>query len=119
MDDGSAALVLEEPARDYVPSSRPGSRLPPGWLPDGRSTLDLIAPDVPTVLVAAGAEAPALDPSFPVKVVEVPVEVWSDAFAIDAATALLVRPDQHIAFRGPVAGVDGALRAMFATNADR
>jgi hypothetical protein len=74
---------------------------------------------VPTLLIAAGSDAPTLDPSFPVKVVEVPVGIWSGAFAIDAATALLVRPDQHIAYRGPAAGVPGALRAMFATNADR
>ncbi len=119
IDDGSEAMVLEEPARDYVPSSRPGNRLPHGWLPDGRSTLDLIAPDVPTVLVAAGSEAPMLDPAVPVRVVEVPVEIWSGAFAIDAATALLVRPDQHVGYRGTAAGVDAALRAMFATNADR
>jgi hypothetical protein len=119
IDDGSEALVLEEPARDYLPSSRPGARLPHGWLADGRSTLDLIAPDIPTLLLAAGSEAPILDPSITVKVVEVPVEIWSEAFAIDAATCLLVRPDQHIAFRGPAAGVPDALRAMFATNADR
>jgi 2-polyprenyl-6-methoxyphenol hydroxylase-like FAD-dependent oxidoreductase len=119
IDDGSEVPVLEEPARDYLPSSRPGARLPHGWLPDGRSTLDLIAPDVPTLLIAAGSDAPTLDPSFPVKVVEVPVEIWSEAFAVDAATALLVRPDQHIAYRGTVAGVEAALRAMFATNAGR
>jgi hypothetical protein len=119
IDDGSEAPVVEEPARDYLPSSRPGARLPHGWLADGRSTLDLIAPDAPTLLLAAGSEAPILDPSITVKVVEVPVEIWSEAFAIDAATCLLVRPDQHIAYRGTVAGVDAALRAMFAINADR
>jgi 2-polyprenyl-6-methoxyphenol hydroxylase-like FAD-dependent oxidoreductase len=119
IDDGTEAPVLEEPARDYLPSSRPGARLPHGWLPDGRSTLDLIAPDVPTLLVAAGSEAPALDPSVPVTVVEVPVELWSEAFAIDPATCLLVRPDQHIAFRGPLADAPAALRAMFAAAGDR
>ena len=119
IDDGTEAPVLQEPARDYLPSSRPGGRLPHAWLPDGRSTLDLIASDVPTLLVAAGYEAPALDPSVPVTVVEVPVELWSEAFAIDPATCLLVRPDQHIAFRGAPAGLGDALRAMFATDAGR
>ncbi|HAN36923.1 MAG TPA: monooxygenase, partial [Acidimicrobiaceae bacterium] len=42
IDDGSEAPLLAEPARDYAPSSRPGGRLPHAWLPDGRSTLDLI-----------------------------------------------------------------------------
>jgi len=119
IDDGTEAPVLEEPARDYLPSSRPGARLPHAWLPDDRSTLDLIAPDVPTLLVAAGSEGPKLDPSVPMTVVEVPVDVWSEAFAIDPATCLLVRPDQHIAFRGAPDGLGDALRAMFATDAGR
>lgn len=119
IDDGTEAVVLEEPARDYLPSSRPGARLPHAWLSDGRSTLDLIAPDVPTLLVAAGSDVPKLDPSVPVKVVEVPVELWSEAFATDPATCLLVRPDQHIAFRGAPDGLGAALRAMFGGGTDR
>ncbi len=117
--DGTEAVVLEEPARDFVPTSRPGGRLPHAWLPDGRSTLDLIAPDALTVLVAAGSTGPVPDTTIPLQVVEVPMAVWSGAFAVDPDVCLLVRPDQHIAFRGPVAEVSAALRAMFGTDADR
>jgi len=123
IDDGSEALVLEEPARDYLPSTRPGGRLPHGWLPDGRSTLDLVAPGVLTVLLGAGGDQPliaaSLPANLPANLVEVPVEVWSEAFAIDSGTCLVVRPDQHIAFRGPTLEVGAALRAMFAAAGDR
>ncbi len=53
--DGSDPDVLDEPARDYVPSTRPGGRLPHGWIDDGVSTLDLVDPVVSTVLVRHGA----------------------------------------------------------------
>ena len=119
VDDGTDAPVLAEPARDYLPSTRPGGRLPHAWLSDGRSTLDLIAPDVPTVLLAAGAESPVLDRALPVELVAIPAESWSTTFAIDAASCLLVRPDQHIAFRGPVSEVGDALVAMFGAGGDR
>ncbi len=51
IDDGSEIPELDEPARDYVPSTRPGGRLRHLWLPDRRSTLDLVNVTVPTVLV--------------------------------------------------------------------
>lgn len=53
--DGSKPVVLDEPARDYEPSTRPGGRLPHAWIADGVSTLDLVDPEIPTVLVRAGA----------------------------------------------------------------
>ena len=119
VDDGTEAPVLEEPARDYLPSTRPGGRLPHAWLPDGRSTLDLVAPGALTVLVAAGEDQPQLDPSVPTNLVEVPTQLWSEAFGLDTGDCLLVRPDQHIAFRGPTAEAASAVRAMFPTGADR
>jgi len=38
VSDGSVEPVLDEPARDYVPSTRPGGRLPHGWIDASVST---------------------------------------------------------------------------------
>lgn len=93
-DDGSSPVELAEPARDYVPSTRPGGRLPHAWLPDGRSTLDLVHPRVMTVLVRAGDPVPA-----GAHCVAVPDDVWDGPFGLGRGDRLEVRPDQHIAAR--------------------
>jgi 2,4-dichlorophenol 6-monooxygenase len=98
--DGIEPAPLEEPARDYVPSTRPGGRLPHAWLPDGRSTLDLIDVRVPTVLVRDGATVTGIGSSDLVRVVSCPADAWDTAFALDTDVCLVVRPDQHIAARG-------------------
>ena len=110
--DGSEAPVLAEPARDYVPSTRPGGRLPHGWLGDGRSTLDLIDPVVPTVLVCEGHDSTSTG-QIPVVLRYCPVEIWRSVFGLDSTDCLIVRPDQHIAFRGPAAAADAELRQLF------
>ena len=111
VDDGTAAPVLDEPARDYVPSTRPGGRLPHGWLADGTSTLDLVDVAVPTVLVRDGTEAPK--PAAPGRVRMVEAAVWDDTFGLALDLCLVVRPDQHIAARCPVVdAVDVVERLM-------
>ncbi len=120
IDDGTEAPMLAEPARDYAPSTRPGGRLPHAWCSEGVSTLDLIDPDAITMLVCAGAGAAiSIDPPVPFRVAEIPPFIWSDQYGLTDTDVLLVRPDQHLAFRGPITGVAGALRAMFATGGDR
>ena len=97
-DDGTPAVVADDPARDYLPSCRPGGRLPHAWLPGGRSTLDLVDPRVMTTLVRegrVGADGAAADGA----VRQVPADVWDGAFALGPDDALVVRPDQHIAAR--------------------
>lgn len=102
VDDGTPAEVLAEPARDYAPSTRPGGRLPHAWLSAGRSTLDLVDPVSFTLLVAEGTDAPAIDAT----VVAVPLQVWQ-RLGLSPDQCLLVRPDQHIAARTPVADIAG------------
>ena len=111
VDDGTEAVVLDEPARDYVPSTRPGGRLPHAWLPDGSSTLDLIDVRVPTVLVRDGTRL--VDDARPCVVVSCPAGVWDEAFGLDRDTCLIVRPDQHIAYRGPISDVASTLAQLF------
>ncbi len=111
VDDGTEADLLDEPARDYVPSTRPGGRLPHGWLDDGTSTLDLVDVAFPTVLLREGTEPPALPASAVVRIVD--GEVWDNTFGIDADLCLLVRPDQHVAARCAVVDAVDTLGRLF------
>jgi 2,4-dichlorophenol 6-monooxygenase len=114
--DGTEAVVLDEPARDYLPSTRPGGRLPHGWLDDGTSTLDLVDLALPTVLLRDGTEPPALPSSVVARAVD--AEVWDDTFGIAADVCLVVRPDQHIAARCSVVDAVGALELLFPAAAE-
>lgn len=116
--DGTARPAVENPVRDFVPSSRPGARLPHGWLPDGagrRSTLDLIALDRPTLFVgpdgaswrdAARAIVPPLACVHLGADVEDPSGWWTAVAGMPRDGVLLVRPDQHVAFRARAAVAD-------------
>ncbi len=120
-------------ALTYVPTTRPGARLPHTWVTwvaDGArvSTLDLVPLDRFVLLTssptwaAAGEEATA--GPVPLDVVLVGRDVMDDAGTWAAASevgpdgAVLVRPDQHVAWRtgGAPVGAEGrdALRVELA-----
>jgi len=115
--DGSPRPVGANPVRDFVPSSRPGSRLPHAWVEhDGarRSTLDLVAADGLTLFTGPRGRAwldgfPSLAPA-PIRCLVAerdftdPEGGWRQANGIGPEGALLVRPDQHVVWRG--AGAD-------------
>ena len=123
--DGPAAAPS---VRSFVPSSRPGARLPHGWLHDGdrcRSTLDLVRLDCLTLLVgpdgdawhdAACALAPAVACVRVRDAGEDRDDWWRRVAGMGADGALLVRPDQHVAYRsrGAVADAPAALRRAVA-----
>lgn len=103
-----AATQRESTALDFVPTTRPGSRLPHIWLDaEGKcSTHDLVSAGAFTLLAATlepgGAEAlrcAASVASIPLEIVEL-----GEGFARIPDTAgfeaLLLRPDHHIAWRG-------------------
>ena len=113
IDDGTTTPTLEEPARDYVPSTRPGGRLPHAWINDNVSTLDVVQPVGLTVFVAEGSPMPAIDSEIPLTVVELSTALWNDVYELRADQALLIRPDQHIAFRGNITEVHGAISSLF------
>jgi hypothetical protein len=91
----------------YTPSTRPGARLPHLWLPDGRSLYDALGAGLTLLRTNNGNHsddddagcAPLIDAArrrgIPLAVVDLPGAhpVYADA------TALLVRPDHHIAWR--------------------
>jgi 2-polyprenyl-6-methoxyphenol hydroxylase-like FAD-dependent oxidoreductase len=130
--DGSEKPAAPNPFRDYVPTTRPGSRLPHAWVEragERVSTLDLVPYDAMTVLAGPAGEAWA---DAVADVGDVPVHClvagrefddpdghWASVCEIGADGALLVRPDQHVAWRAgsapadPTAALAAALRSMF------
>jgi 2-polyprenyl-6-methoxyphenol hydroxylase-like FAD-dependent oxidoreductase len=93
----------------YVPTSEPGARLPHWWLPDGSSLYDHLGPGFTLLCPAGGSSEPgvgaladrAASRRIPFAVVPAPPSYpWAREF-------LLVRPDQHIAWRaGDPAAID-------------
>ena len=101
---------LESP-RKYVPTAHPGARLPHAWIEgDGgrRSTLDWIDFDGFTLLsfgehdrwaAAVASAAPAPLTHVRVGVDAAVSDAWRALCGVESGGALLVRPDQHVAWR--------------------
>jgi 2-polyprenyl-6-methoxyphenol hydroxylase-like FAD-dependent oxidoreductase len=99
---------------EFTQSSVPGCRAPHLWLDDHRSLYDLLAPEYtllrfdPTVGVSGVVEA-STRRRVPLTILDVHTP---DARALYGRNLVLVRPDQHVAWRGnsepvdPVALVD-------------
>jgi len=106
--DGSPIVAYDGVAHpaytmyDFTPSSVPGCRAPHVWLRDGRSLYDALGPEYtllrfdPIVRVAGLVEAAARR-GVPLAVLDV---AEADARALYARKLVLVRPDQHVAWRG-------------------
>jgi 2,4-dichlorophenol 6-monooxygenase len=103
-----------DPVRDYLPSGRPGGRMPQAWLMrDGKriSTLDLLELDSFTLLTTshndAWAAAASAVSDVPLRYVALDPEQlsdearWVEESGIGSDGALLIRPDQHVAWRAP------------------
>ncbi len=111
--DGTAAPDSDPYGHLYQPSARPGSRLPHSWLELGVGTvssLDAIKPDSYTLFITADEERwkaailVADSQRFPVNVVSLDETADPDGkfralCKLEAGGALLVRPDQHVAWR--------------------
>jgi 2,4-dichlorophenol 6-monooxygenase len=138
--DGTSPPPRENDVTDFIPSARPGHRMPHAWLErDGerRSTYDIAEYGRFTVLAdpdgdwreAATAVSTAL--SIPIDVHTIggggdfddPTGAWRQQCGIHPGGAILVRPDQHAAWRtpdlpaDPTAALTEALRAVLARGA--
>lgn len=112
VDDGSA--VPPDDLITYHGSARPGARLPHRWLPDGSSLYDHLGRGFTLLRLDARADAEpvraaAASSGVPLRVLDggdLPGADLPDAQAY-GAPLLLVRPDQHVAWRGddPAAAV--------------
>ncbi len=115
---GSGVVVPDgSPAPDdcptrYVPSSRPGGRLPHSWLGPDRSTLDEVGTGLTLYSIGTTTDRSrwrqaADDIGVEIKFVDLSGPEHEKLFG---RGLLLVRPDQHIAWRAPEAPEDiGAL----------
>jgi hypothetical protein len=88
---------------EYVPSAVPGGRAPHAWLADGRSLYDTLGfefsllrlgPNAPSGALFAKAAAAH---GIPLALVDRPEAEIRDLYEADLA---LIRPDQHVAWRG-------------------
>ena len=115
--DGTPPPERDPTGRNYVPGTRPGSRLPHAWISHaGRrvSTLDLVRPG--RLLLITGRQGAAWHGAaltvgdslgVPLDVVEACDDLrpafgahrWSSVRGVGDAGAILVRPDQHVAWR--------------------
>ncbi|MEO1058782.1 MAG: FAD-dependent monooxygenase [Actinomycetota bacterium] len=127
--DGDPPAPITDPS-DFAPHADVGARLPHAWLDDGRSTLDLVDGGAMTLFSLGEHDKWAAslgDTDTPVRHVRVgidaiPGESWASECRVRPDGALLVRPDQHVAWRsdsiaspGP-AGVGAALDQILRTH---
>lgn len=114
--DGALSRRADEPPppsdpSGFDPDASVGARLPHAWTDDGRSTLDLVEPGSLTLLSFGDHDTWAGElagVAAPVRHVRVGHDVaiddgWRRRCRLDAEGALLVRPDQHVAWRGRTA----------------
>ncbi len=99
VDDGT--LPLPE-GQAYVPTARPGARLPHLWLPDGASLYDRLGTGLSLLRLRDEADpTPCIEAAaarrVPLTVVELRGQTHETRYE---APLLLVRPDQHVAWRG-------------------
>lgn len=107
--DGTPATPDDPMA--YIPTTRPGSRAPHGWLADGRSTLDLFGRGFTLLCLGADArEAQGLVEAAAARGVPLNLVAIDDASitALYERRFVLVRPDGHVAWRADTLPVDPA-----------
>ena len=99
VDDG---IPLLPEGQDYEPTARPGARLPHLWLPDGASLYDRLGNGLSLLRLCDDADVtPFIESAtahgVPLTVVELRGQSLEEFYG---ASLLLVRPDQHVAWRG-------------------
>ena len=101
--DGSPAIVADgtepppETMNTYRPSACPGGRPPHLWLAEGRSLYDCFGFDWTLLRLAAHGEEPEKLKSIDLNIVDLKSEQARDLYGADA---VLIRPDQIVAWRG-------------------
>ena len=99
VNDGTPLLPE---GQHYIPTARPGARLPHCWLSDGTSLYDRLGNGLSLLRLNDDADvAPFIESaaarSVPLTVVELRSQTLGESYG---APLLLVRPDQHVAWRG-------------------
>ena len=99
VDDGTPPLLE---GQNYEPIARPGARLPHLWLPDGASLYDRLGSGLTLLRLRDDADVTPFTESaaahrVPLTLVELRGQMFEEDYG---ASLLLVRPDQHVAWRG-------------------
>lgn len=106
VDDGSAPPP-EHPT-DYRPSAHPGCRAPHAWLPDGSALFDHFGTGYTLLVTDGQADTDALVCA--AREAGVPLTVVAPQLAglrpLYEARLALIRPDQHVAWRGDTLPAD-------------
>jgi 2,4-dichlorophenol 6-monooxygenase len=106
--DGREQTAHAGSVREYVPNALPGARVPHAWVRRAGvriSTLDLFAYDRFTLVSGPAGHHWAQAGPIPIDHVAIGRDVadedgqWMKLLGIDAGGAVLVRPDQHVAWR--------------------
>jgi 2-polyprenyl-6-methoxyphenol hydroxylase-like FAD-dependent oxidoreductase len=99
----------------YVPTACPGGRAPHRWLSDGRSLYDCLGAEFTLLAMSEDFSAEpmrqhAAAAGIPLSILHLPERALRDLYEADLA---LIRPDQHVAWRGhkASAAADALLRA--------
>ncbi|HVM98427.1 MAG TPA: FAD-dependent monooxygenase [Candidatus Acidoferrales bacterium] len=124
--DGTEEKRPANPVRELIPSGRPGSRLPHAWVGVDQcriSTLDLVESDGLTLIIGRNGStwmSAAQRLRLPIRTLQIgkeiddPTDWWTQVVEMKSDGALLVRPDQHIAYRSKSAAAkpSAALREV-------
>ncbi len=99
IDDGTPPLPE---SHSYKPTARPGARLPHLWLPDGTSLYDRLGNGLSLLRLRDDADVvPFVESAatyhVPLTIIELQNLTLEERYG---ASLLLVRPDQHVAWRG-------------------
>lgn len=96
------------PGTEYVPTARPGHRMPHHWLAPGRSTLDTFGEWFTLLTPAPDRWLRQAAAPWPLRVEALPGEHCAGYGLDRRAGALLVRPDGHVAARWDAAPPHGS-----------
>jgi 2-polyprenyl-6-methoxyphenol hydroxylase-like FAD-dependent oxidoreductase len=117
--DGSPIVVpdgtpaSQDRVTEYEPSARPGCVAPHCWLRDGDSLYDRFGRDMTLLLTDAGASDEAGRFAAAAARIGLPLSVIAPRDdrlrTLYGARMALIRPDQHVAWRGDEAGDAGAI----------
>jgi len=106
---GGSPVIAAEPgdpppdaANRYVPHARPGARAPHAWLGEGEALYDRFGREFTLLKLAAGRDTRALEQAAAARGVPLTVLalVRDDLRQLYDSDLVLVRPDQHVAWRG-------------------
>jgi len=114
---GAGGAAVADVGR-YTPSAEPGARLPHCWLPDGSSLYDALGPGFTLITPASVSAASLLHLSERARALPVPLTAIAAPEDYPWQEFLLVRPDQHIAWRSEnLIGIDVAAAVGAVTRA--